>query len=87
MKTVEGNALTTLGIVAAIVSVGCGDTINKCDSMAKMFDWMLVSLALLVAALILCALGANAENKRADSEHMKKLNRIPTHTNEWRDAK
>lgn len=86
MKTVEGNALATLGIVAAIVAVGCGDTINKCDSMAQMFGWMLVSLALLVAALILCALGANAENKRADSERMKKLNRIPTHTNEWRDV-
>lgn len=86
MKTVEGNAFTTLGVVAAIVAVGCGDTINKCDSMAQMFGWMLVSLTLLVAALILCALGANAENKRADSERMKKLNRIPTHTNEWRDA-
>lgn len=80
MKTVRGNVLTILGIVAAIVAVSCGDTI-------QMLGWAFVSLMLLATALVLCALGVNDENERADTEKLKKLNRIPAHTNEWRDAR
>ena len=86
MRTVKGTVLTMLGIVAAIVAVGCGDTINGCESTAQMFGWVFVSLALLATALVLCALGVNAENERADIERLKRLNRVPTHSNEWRDA-
>lgn len=87
MKTVRGNVLTILGIIAAIVAVSCGDTINGCESTIQMLGWAFVSLMLLATALVLCALGVNAEKKHTDTERMKKLNRIPTHTNEWRDAK
>lgn len=53
MKTVKGNVLTILGIVAAIVAV----------------------------------IGVNAEKEHEDTERMRKLNRIPAHTNKWRDAR
>ena len=66
MKTVKGNVLTILGIVAAIIAVSCGDTINSCESTVQMLGWAFVSLMLLATALV--------------------LNRIPHHTNEWRDA-
>lgn len=87
MKTVKGNVLTILGIIAAIVAVSCGDTINGCESTIQMLGWAFVSLMLLATALVLCALGVNAEKEHVDAEQMKKLNRIPTHTNEWRDAR
>lgn len=86
MRTVKGTVLTMFGIVAAIVAVGCGDSINGCESTAQMFGWVFISLALLATALVLCALGVNAENEQADTERLKRLNRVPTHTNEWRDA-
>lgn len=86
MRTVKGTAFTTLGIVVAIVAVGCGDTINGCENTAQMFGWAFVSLALLATALVLCALGINADNERADTERLKRMSRVPTHSNEWRDA-
>jgi len=86
MKTVKGTVLSMLGIAAAIVAVGCGDSINGCRNTAAMFGWTILACALLATALVLCALGVNAENERADTERLKKLNRIPPHTNEWRDA-
>lgn len=86
MKTVKGNVLTILGIVAAIVAVSCGDTINGCETTVQMLGWAFVSLMLLATALVLCALGVNAEKEHEDTERMKKLNRIPAHTNKWRDA-
>ncbi len=75
-----------IGLVAAIAAVGCGDAIQGCQTTAQMLGWVFVSLALLATALVLCALGVNAENERADTERMKKLNRVPAHTNEWRDV-
>lgn len=86
MKTVKGNVLTILGIVAAIVAVSCGDTINGCESTVQMLGWAFVSLILLATALVLCALGVSAEKEQADTERLKRLNRVSTHTNEWRDA-
>lgn len=88
MKTVKGNVLTILGIVAAIVAVSCGDTINGCETTVQMLGWAFVSLMLLATALVLCALGVSAEKEHEeDTERMRKLNRIPAHTNEWRDAR
>lgn len=87
MKTVKGNVLTILGIVAAIVAVSCGDTINGCESTVQMLGWAFVSLMLLGIALVLCALGVSAEKEHEDTERMRKLNRIPAHISEWRDAR
>ena len=86
MKTVKGNVLTILGIVAAIVAVGCGDTINGCETTVQMLGWAFVSLMLLAAALVLCALGVSAEKEHEDTERTRELNRIPAHTNKWMDA-
>lgn len=63
MKTVKGNVLTILGIVAAIVAVSCGDTINGCETTVQMLGWAFVSLMLLATALVLCALGVSAEKE------------------------
>ena len=87
MKTVKGNVLTILGIVAAIIAVSCGDTINSCESTVQMLGWAFVSLMLLATALVLCALGVSTEKEHEDTERMRKLNRVPAHTNEWRDAR
>ncbi len=86
MRTVKGTVLTTLGIVAAIVAVGCGDTIGTCENVKQELFWMLLAVLLIGLAAFLLALGVNAENERVDTERLKKLNRVPTHTNEWRDA-
>lgn len=75
-----------LGITLAIAAVGCGDTINGCGSIEAMFGWTFLSCVLLAAALVLCALGINSENEHEGNKRLKKLNRVPTHTNEWRDA-
>ena len=85
MKTVRGNVLTILGIVAAIVAVGCGDSINGASNGWTMIGWAFVSFVLLAAALVLVGLGSCAEREACESE-AKKLKRIPTHSNEWRDA-
>lgn len=87
MKTAKGTVLSTLGITLAIAAVGCGDTINGCGSIAEMFGWTFLSCVLLAVALVLCALGMNSENEHADNERLKRLNRVPTHTNKWRDAR
>lgn len=86
MRTVKGTAFTTLGIVAAIVAVGCGDTIGTCENVKQELFWMLLAFLLMGLAVVFFALGVNAENERADAERLKKLNRVPTHSNEWRDA-
>ena len=87
MKTVKGNVLTILGIVAAIVAVSCGDTINGCETTVQMLGWAFVSLMLLATALVLCALGVSAEKEHEDNERMGKLNRIPAHINKWRNVR
>lgn len=87
MKTVRGNVLTILGIIFAIVAVSCGDTINGCESTVQMLGWAFVSLILLATALVLCALGVSAEKEHEDAKWIRKLNRIPAHTNEWRDVR
>ena len=86
MRTVKGTVLTILGIVTAIVAVGCGDSINGASNGWTMIGWAFVSFVLLAAALVLVGLGSCADREACESE-AKKLKRIPTHSNEWRDAK
>ena len=74
MKTLKGMALPMLGLVAAIAAVGCGDTINGCETTVQMLGWAFVSLMLLATALVLCALGVSAEKEHEDAERMRKLN-------------
>lgn len=85
MRTVKGIVLTMLGIVAAIVAVGCGDTINNASNGWAMIAWAFASFALLAAALVLVGLGSCAEREACEGKS-KKLNRVPTHSNEWRDV-
>lgn len=86
MRTVKGAVLTMLGIVTAIVAVGCGDSINGASNGWTMIGWAFVSFVLLATALVLVGLGSCADREACESE-AKKLKRIPTHSNEWRDAK
>ena len=86
MRTVKGAVLTMLGIVTAIVAVGCGDSINGASNDWTMIGWAFVSFVLLAAALVLVGLGSCADREACESE-AKRLKRIPTHSNEWRDAK
>lgn len=36
MKTLKGMTLSMLGLIAAIAAVGCGDTIQGCQTTAQM---------------------------------------------------
>ena len=86
MKTVKGNVLTILSIVAAIVAVSCGDTINGCETTAQMLGWAFVSLMLLATALVLCALAVSTEEEERSERERQKIKRVAHHTSEWRDA-
>nr|DAQ54708.1 MAG TPA: hypothetical protein [Caudoviricetes sp.] len=86
MRTVKGAALTMLGIVTAIVAVGRGDSINGASNGWTMIGWAFVSFVLLAAALVLVGLGSCADREACKSE-AKKLKRIHTNSNEWRDAR
>lgn len=47
MKTLKGPALSMIGLVVAIAAVGCGDTIQGCQTTAQMFGWVMVSCGFL----------------------------------------
>ena len=83
MKTVKGNVLTILGIVAAIVAVGCGDAIQGCQTTAQMFGWVIVSCGLLATSIVLCALAVSAEEEERSESERQRIKRIAYHTNEW----
>ena len=85
MKNLKANALCTLGIALAILSVGCGDAIQNSQSTVAMIGYVLLSCGFLATALVLCAIGVSSENERIEREN-RKVKRIPTHSNEWRDA-
>lgn len=86
MKTLKGTALSVIGLASAIVAVGCGDTIQGCQTTAQMFGWAIVSCGLLAMSIILWALAVSAEKeKRSETKHQR-IKRIAHHTNEWRDA-
>lgn len=87
MKTLKGIALSMLGLVAAIAAVGCGDTIQGCQTTAKMFGWVIVSCGFLATAILLCALAVIEEIDERSEQECRKIKRVAHHTNEWRDAK
>lgn len=86
MRTIKGTVLLTAGIAVAIVAVGMGDSINHTSNGWTMLAYTLVAIALLATALVLCALGVNAENDQMEEERLRKISRVPTHSNEWRDV-
>jgi hypothetical protein len=87
MKTLKGMALSMLGLVAAIAAVGCGDTIQGCQTTAQMFGWVIVSCGLLATAIVLCALSVSAEEDERSERECRKIKRVAHYTNEWRDAR
>ena len=87
MKTLKGMAPSMLGLVAAIVAVGCGDTIQGCQTTAQMLGWVIVSCGFLATAIVLCALAVSAEEEERSERERRKINRVAHHTNGWRDAR
>lgn len=85
MKTVKGTVLCCISISLAIVALGCGNAIEGAAGGWAMLGYAFLALAMLLAALILAAIGVSAENERMEQES-RKINRIPHHTNEWRDV-
>ena len=86
MKTLKGAALSMIGLVSAIAAVGCGDTIQGCQTTAQMFGWVIVSCGLLATAIVLCALAVSAEEEERSERERRKIKRVAHHANEWRDA-
>lgn len=86
MKTLKGTALSMIGLVVAIAAVGCGDTIQGCQTTAQMFGWVAVSCGLFATAIVLCALAVSAEEEERSERERRKIKRVSNHTNEWRDA-
>lgn len=86
MKTLKGTTLSIIGLVVAIAAVGCGDTIQGCQTTAQMFGWVAVSCGLLATAIVLCALAVSAEEEERSERERRKIKRVANHTNEWRDA-
>nr|DAE53472.1 MAG TPA: transmembrane protein [Caudoviricetes sp.] len=86
MKTLKGMALSMLGLVAAITAVGCGDTIQGCQTTAQMLGWVIVSCGFLATAIVLCALAVSAEEEERSKRERRKIKRVAYHTNGWRDA-
>ena len=87
MKTLKGMVLSMLGLLAAIAAVGCGDSIQGCQTTAQMFGWVIVSCGLLATAIVLCALAVSAEEDERGEQECRKIKRVDHHTNEWRNAR
>ena len=87
MKTLKGMALSMLGLVAAIVAVGCGDAIQGCQTTAQMLGWVIISCGLLATAIVLCALAVSEEMDEHSEQECRKIKRVAHHTSEWRDAR
>jgi hypothetical protein len=87
MKTLKGMALSIFGLVAAIAAVGCGDTIQRCQTAAQMLGWVIVSCGLLATAILLCALAVSEEMDERSEQECRKIKRVAHHTSEWRDAR
>lgn len=85
MKTLKGTVLSVVGLTLAIAAVGCGDTIQGCQTTAQMFGWAMVSCGLLAISIILWALAVSAEEERSKRDR-RKIKRVAHHTSEWRDA-
>ena len=85
VKSIKANALCTAGISVAVISLACGDAIQTAGSTSEMFGWTFLSCVLLAIAIVLCAIGVNAENEKNGKKNHK-IHRVPHHTNEWRDV-
>lgn len=86
MKTLKGTALSMVGLASAIAAVGCGDAIQRCQTTAQMFGWVIVSCGLLATAVVLCALAVSEEMDERSEQECRKIKRVSHHTSEWRDA-
>lgn len=78
MKTLKGPALSMIGLVVAIAAVGCGDTIQGCQTTAQMFGWVMVSCGLLATAIVLCALAVSAEEEERSNASAGKSSALLT---------
>lgn len=87
MKTLKGMALSVIGLALAIAAVGCGDTIQGCQTTAQMLGWVIVSCGLLATAILLCALAVSEETDERSEQECRKIKRGAHHTNGWRDAR
>lgn len=76
-----------IGLASAIAAVGCGDTIQGCQTTAQMLGWVIVSCGFLATAIVLCALAVSAEEEERSERERWKINRVAHHTSEWRDAR
>lgn len=76
-----------IGLASAIAAVGCGDTIQGCQTTAQMLGWVIVSCGLLAMSIILWALAVSAEKEKRSETKRQRIKRIAHHTNEWRDAR
>lgn len=85
MKSVKGTILVTVGILFSIWSVGCGSLIESATTLGAGLFYAFLSILLLAVALVMCALGVNAENEYNDRKN-KKISRVTHHTNKWRNA-
>ena len=86
MKSVKGTILVIVGILFSIWSVGCGGSIENATTLGAGLFYAFLSILLLAAALVMCALGVTAENEYDDRKN-KKIGRVTHHTNKWRNAK
>lgn len=76
-----------IGLASAIAAVGCGDTIQGCQTTAQMLGWVIVSCGLLAMSIILWALAVSAEKEKRSETKRQRIKRIAHHTNGWRDAR
>lgn len=85
MKSVKGTILVTVGILFSILSVGYGGLIENATTLGAGLFYAFLSILLLAAALVMCALGVTAENEY-DDRKSKKIRSVTHHTNKWRNA-
>lgn len=86
MKTAKGYMATSVGIIIGIVTVMYVGSPMKEWNFFSLLSRIFISVALFSLALILCDFGWRMYNDAIDEPKVKKIKRVPTHTNEWRDA-
>lgn len=79
--------MSMIGLASAIAAVGCGDTIQSCQTTAQMLGWVIVSCGFLATAILLWALAVSEEMDERSEKECRKIKRVAHHTNGWRDAR